>query len=76
MWQKKYVWIHSTHKRVHNKYHTTSGKILTCVYDGHFTIQSQERICEWQWSDTTDTGKSSDSDNMPNVLYPDYINTT
>jgi len=33
-------------------------------------------IYEWQWSDTTDTARSHDNDNMAKVVNPDYIHTT
>ncbi len=38
-------------------------------------MRLQERSCEWQWSDTTDTGKSHDKVNMMDVAQTNYIHT-
>ncbi len=36
----------------------------------------EKAVCEWQWSDATDTGRSHENDKMANVEFLDYIYTT
>ncbi len=41
----------------------------------HYPVRPRERICEWQWGDTTDAGRSRESDNITNVVRPNFIHT-
>ncbi len=34
----------------------------------YYPVRPQERFCEWQWSDTTDTHGSHDNDSVTNVV--------
>lgn len=42
----------------------------------YYPIRPHERICEWQWSDTTDTGRLHDRNNMADIVPLNFIDTT
>ncbi len=51
---------------------------LNDTSERHFynPMRPQKNICEWQWSNATDTNRSCDNENMVYVVYFDCIHTT
>jgi len=42
----------------------------------YYPMRPRERICEWQWSDATDAGRSRDSNNMADAVCQNLNHTT